>query len=158
VTGPPSGRQSAAALCRTVTALLLGVTLLSCAGPTVTAQAYRDQVAQTAKAMTGIIVTAQDATRLGLDGRMLPTVTDTVVSQAEQDAGLVETTIESRQPPDEESDRLRRQIDEPVRRATGLLTDLRIAVRSGDDGAQRAAADALSVPLAGFQSLSEVAG
>jgi len=132
--------------------------LVSCAGPTVTADQYRAKVAQTAKAMNSIVVTAQHAARLDLDGKMLHTVTDTVVSDAEQDADSVQTTIESRQPPDDESDQLRQQVEQPLQQAASLLTDLRIAVRDNDHGKQRATADALAEPLAAFEQLSGVAG
>ncbi|GHF32519.1 hypothetical protein FHX82_005153 [Amycolatopsis bartoniae] len=138
------------------TLAVLAFVASSCAGPTVTSGQYRAKVAQTAKAMTGIIVTAQHAARLDLDGRMLHTVTDAVVSDAEQDADSVRTTISSRQPPDTASDRLREQVDQPVEQAVRLLTDLRIAVRRDDDRAQRTAADALAGPLAAFDRLSEV--
>ncbi|GAA5164615.1 hypothetical protein [Amycolatopsis dongchuanensis] len=141
---------------RVLTALLLLAALTACAGPTVTAAEYRDKVAQTAKALTGLLVTARHAVELDLGGRMLPTVTDTVVSDAERDAVSVQTTIESRQPPDAESDRLRLRMDGPVRAATALLTDLRIAVRSGDSGAQRAALARLEQPLGDLEQLSEV--
>lgn len=138
-------------------AALLTVALAACAGPTVTADQYRGKVAQTAKAMTSIIVTAQQAARLDLRDRMLHTVTDTVVSDSEQDANSVQTTIESRQPPDAASDALWRRLDPVVRDTTRLLTELRIAVRRGDHAAQQAAADALSAPLNAFRPLSQVA-
>lgn len=144
-------------LARTVALVALAFLTCSCVGPTVTSSQYRSKVAQTATAMTGIIVTAQRAARLDLEGRMLHTVTDTVVSDAEQDANSVRTAIGSRQPPDRESDRLRRQVEQPVEQATGLLADLRIAVRRDDDRAQRDAADALAGPLAAFRQLSGVA-
>ncbi|TVT46406.1 hypothetical protein FNH05_19945 [Amycolatopsis rhizosphaerae] len=137
---------------------LLTVTLAACAGPTVTTDQYRGKVVQTAKAMSSIIATAQRAARLDLQGRMLHTVTDTVVSDSERDASSVQTTIESRQPPqDEAADELWRRIDGPVRDTTRLLTELRIAVRRNDRTAQQAAADALSAPLDAFRPLSQVA-
>lgn len=143
---------------RALVLALVGVLAVACAGPTFTASQYRDKVAQTAKAMTGIIISAQHAARLDLDGKMLHTVTDTVVSDAEEDADSVQTTIESRQPPDDASDQLRQQVEEPLQQATSLLTDLRIAVRDDDHDAQRAAADALDGPLSAFQQLSAVSG
>ncbi|NKQ52068.1 hypothetical protein HFP15_04150 [Amycolatopsis sp. K13G38] len=143
---------------RAVRLAVAALLLASCAGPTVSAGQYRAKVTQTAKAMSSIIVTAQHAARLDLDGKLLHTVTDSVVSDAEQDAGSVRTTIESRQPPDNASDRLRHQVEQPLQQATALLTDLRVAVRDNDDNAQRAAADALGGPLDAFQQLSGVSG
>ncbi|HVW43234.1 MAG TPA: hypothetical protein VHC18_17980 [Amycolatopsis sp.] len=141
---------------RAIVLVLVALFAVGCAGPTVTANQYRGKVAQTAKAMTGIIVTAQHAARLDLDGKMLPTVSDGVVTDAEQDADSVQTTMESRQPPDDRSDRLRRQVEQPLRQATSLLTDLRIALRNDDHDGERAAADALDGPLGAFEQLSGV--
>lgn len=142
--------------------ILVGVTLVllmsSCAGPTVTADQYQSKVVQTAKAMTGIIVTAQRAARLDVDGKTLHTVTDTVVSNAEEDARSVQTTIESRQPPNRESDRLFQRVDVPLRDTTRLMILLRIAVRRNDHPTQLSLAQALSAPLAVFHQLSESVG
>jgi hypothetical protein len=141
---------------------LVGVPLVAlltgCAGPTVTANQYQDKVSQTAQAMIGIIVTAQRTADLDAAGRLLPATTDTLISDAESDARSVQTTIESRQPPDSDSDRLFQKVDEPVRATTRLLTQLRTAVRRGDVSAQTSLARQLGTPLAAFHQLAASSG
>lgn len=138
---------------RVLAVLLPAVALLSCVAPEVTAEQYRARVQQAVESMTGIVVTARDTARLDVDGKLPRPVVVTVVGDAEQDADSVRSDVESRQPPDEASDDLRRQVTGVVEHATSLITDLRIAIRRGDQTDVRALADALSAPLDGLQAL-----
>lgn len=149
----PPGRAGVA---RTfVATALLCATALGCAGPTTDPAVYREMATETAAAMTGILTTARIAAELGLAGRMLPTVTDTMVSDAESDAGSVQTTFGSRQPPDAASDAVREAVTTPVQDATSALADLRIAVRRGDAAAVRAALVEVRALTAEFRRLQQ---
>lgn len=138
---------------RRLVAVLPIAAVLSCVGPTVTAEQYRAQVEQAAKSMTGIVVTAQATARLELAGKLLSTTTEVLVSEAERDADSVRSDLEGRQPPDEGSARLRARITDVVARAMRMLSELRSAVRRGDDATERAVAEELSGPRDELQTL-----
>ncbi len=74
--------------------------LSACVSPAINADGYRGKVMQSAKKMSGLIGAARLAVQLDLDHKMLRTVTDNVVTDAENDAGSVVTALGSVQPPD----------------------------------------------------------
>jgi hypothetical protein len=126
------------------------LTLGGCAGPTRDDGAYREQARLTSQAALSLVRTAVLAAQAELDGRSLQPFSDATVSNAESDAGSVQTTFDSRQPPDATADRLRKEVDQPLGEAVDGLQALRIAQRRGDAVAVgealhqlRASADAL---------------
>lgn len=65
-------------------------------------------------------------------GRLTDAYAKTVVTNAERDADSAMTALDSRQPPDEESIKLKGQADQRLQDASNALTDLRIALRRDD--------------------------
>jgi hypothetical protein len=132
--------------------VLCGV-LAACASPAINEAGYRGKVGHSAASMASIVASAQLAADLGLRGRTIATVTDTIVSQDEQEAQSVLTALDSRQPPDTASIALKKKADEPMQNAANELTDLRIAVRRSDADAERRALADLSKTLAQLKNL-----
>jgi hypothetical protein len=132
---------------------LVVVAVSGCASPAVDDAGYRGKVTHSAQQMAGIIGKAQLATELDLAGKMIANVTDTVVSQAEQDAQSVLVALDSRQPPDAESVRVKSDADQPLQAAANELTDLRIAVRRSDRAQQHRSLSALAKTLKDLEKL-----
>lgn len=131
--------------------------LSACVTPAVNADGYRGKVKQSAKKMTGIVGAARLAAQLDLDGKMLRTLTDNVVTDAENDAESVVTSLDSVQPPDQGSVQLRSDADDVLQNAASQLADLRIAVRRGDQAGMRTTIGDLGKTLSEVQHLQEVA-
>ncbi|HYU04199.1 MAG TPA: hypothetical protein VEL02_10200 [Jatrophihabitantaceae bacterium] len=143
--------------CRRGTALACAVVLLlsACVSPAINADGYRGKVMQSAKKMSGLIGAARLAAQLDLDHKMLRTVTDNVVTDAENDAGSVVTALDSVQPPDAVSVKLRDHADEILQDASSQLADLRIALRRNDEPGMRAAMDDLANTLVEAEHLQD---
>lgn len=137
-----------------VAAALTACAVAACAGPTPDAGSYRRQAGLTSRAMVSILQTATTAARAELDGRSFAPYTDTTITDAESDAGAVQTTFDSRQPPDPGSDRLREAVDGPLSDSVDGLQALRIAQRRGDGAGVRQALDQLSGCLSRLQRLA----
>jgi hypothetical protein len=132
-----------------------GVLLCSCVSPAIERSGYRGKVGHSAQKMVGIIGSAQLAAQLDLHGRMLSTVTDEIVSEAEQDAQSVLTSLDSVQPPDGASVKLRDAADQVLQNAASELSDLRIAERRHDTPSIRKMLAELSKSLADVQKLQD---
>jgi hypothetical protein len=137
--------------------LAVGIALVvsGCVSPAINAEGYRGKVSQSAKKMVGLVNTARLAVRLDLGGRMLHTVTDTVVTDAERDAESVLTSLDSVQPPDQGSIKLRSDADDVLQQASSQLADLRIAVRRRDQAGMRSGLNDLGKTLADVQHLQD---
>ena len=133
----------------------VALVLCGCVSPAVNADGYRGKVSQSAKKMVGLINSAGLAARLDLDGRMLHTVTDNVVTDAERDAQSVLTSLGSVQPPDQASITLRNASDDVLQQAASQLSDLRIAVRRRDQHAMQSSLADLDKTLTAVQHLQE---
>lgn len=119
----------------------LAATLITagCETPSFSYADYRGKVHQTATAMISAVATGQLAAGQLLAGRSTGPFADAVVTDAEKDAGSIQTALDSRQPPDSRSIALKNQVDQAVQSAVTGLGDLRIAVRRGDvSGIQQA--------------------
>src|SRR5437868_11398871 len=81
--------------------------LAACAAPVPDYGAYRHAALQTSMAMVSALASGQLAAQLGLQGKSFSAFTDGNVTDAENDAGSVNSTFGSRQPPDARSDVLR---------------------------------------------------
>jgi hypothetical protein len=122
----------------------LSATLIvaGCAEPSDSYSDYRSKVQQTAVAMISAVATAQLTAGQLLAGRSTGAFADAVVTDAEKDAGSIQTALDSRQPPDGRSIALKNQVDQALQSAATGLTDLRIAVRRDDaDGIRQARAE-----------------
>lgn len=149
--GPaPRGRAIAS-----IAVLLAVVTLSACVSPALNDDGYRGKVVQSAKKMVGIIGAGQLAAELDLQGKMISTITDQVVSQAEQDAQSVLTAFDSVQPPTQASVDLRTKADNILQPAASQLADLRVAQRRNDDGAMQETLDQLAKTLKAVQDLQD---
>jgi hypothetical protein len=138
---------------------LVGAIMLAfsaCVSPAINADGYRGKVTQSAKKMVGLIGVARLAVQLDLDHKMLRTVTDNVVTDAENDAASVVTSLGSVQPPDAASVKLRKQAGDVLQNASGQLADLRIALRRNDTPGMRVALDELDKSLGDVQHLQDV--
>jgi hypothetical protein len=134
-------------------ALACALVLAGCASPSPDYADYQNKVASSAKAMTSVVNTARLGALAWQRQQVTAAYADTVVTDAEKDAGSVITALDSRQPPDERSIRLKQQVDQPLQDASSALTDLRIALRRADrTGVQQALAD-LQQPLQRLASL-----
>jgi hypothetical protein len=153
-------RWEAGATRRRIITAVASVVLLSltgCVSPAHDSAGYRNKVGHAAEKMAGIIGSAQLAAEQQLAGKSFGTFADQVISQAEQDAQSVVGQLDSVQPPDEQSIRLRDQADEVLQAAAGQLSDLRIAERRGDDPAMRQSLTDLATSLDKVQKLQDSA-
>lgn len=136
--------------------MLTVLTLASCVTPAINAAGYRGKVSQSARKMAGVVASAQLAVQLDLDGKMLHTLTDTVVTNAENDAQSVLNALDSVQPPDHPSIALRDHADNVLQQAASQLADLRIAVRRSDRAAMRSSLGELGKTLDALSHLQDV--
>lgn len=138
-------------------ASVLLLALSSCVSPAIDSSGYRNKVGHAAEKMAGIIGAAQLAAEQQLAGKSFGTFADQVISQAEQDAQSVVGQLDSVQPPDEQSIQLRNQADDILQPPASQLSDLRIAVRRGDDSAMRQSLTDLAASLDKVQKLQDSA-
>lgn len=123
-----------------VTATVL--TLAGCVAPTPTFAVYEQKAASTAEATLSATRTALVVVPLAYERAFAPSVS-VAISEAQRDAVSAADTFSTIQPPDSRSDRLRRELERVLQRATNLLTDLLIAARREDLPGMRRAAIAL---------------
>ena len=135
--------------------VLLATILAGCAEPASSYADYRNKAANSVKKMIGVVASGKLAAELDLQNKMLATLTDTVVTNAENDASSVQSSFDTRQPPDARSIRLKNVVDTPLQNATSQLTDLRIAVRRADQQAMQSALDDLAKTTAALSKLQE---
>jgi hypothetical protein len=118
---------------RLVPVLLALPVLAGCVGPARDTGTYGAKAGQTAKALLSAVETARLATGQALAGRLSHPYLNVVLTNAENDAGSVQTTFDSIQPPDDPvADALRRQLDGLLSDGTAGLGELRILARRGD--------------------------
>jgi hypothetical protein len=135
--------------------VVLGSCLLlaACAGPVPDEGAYRHAALRTAMAMVSDLASARLAAGLGLRGSSFPAFTDGIVTDAENDAGSVNSTFGSRQPPGARSGVLRQKMLQALSGGTSALTDLRVAVRMKDRARVRKALAEVGTSLKIFGGL-----
>jgi hypothetical protein len=129
--------------------------LAGCAEPSGSFGDYQSKAHQSAQQMVSAIETGRLAARHFLAGDATQAFTDVIVTGAEKDGDSVQSTFDSRQPPDQRSADLKDQVDQPLQDATSALSDLRIAVRRSDAQDIRKALSDLDDPL---QKLQKIAG
>lgn len=116
----------------TLAAFVATLIVAGCAEPSDSYSDYQSKVQQTAIAMISAVATGQLASGQLVTGRSTGAFADAVVTDAEKDAGSIQTALDSRQPPDSRSIALKNQVDQAVQSAVTGLADLRIAVRRDD--------------------------
>lgn len=142
---------------RVLLSLLFAVVLAGCAAPTLSYSTYRYEVAQTASQVGSALSSARIAATLDLQGKMALSVTDTVVSNAESDADSAQETLETRQPPDDRSQRLYGRASTTIEDAVDAVRALRMAVGAGKTAKMRSLVKALETHERKLQQLQKVA-
>jgi hypothetical protein len=140
-------RRASRLIACTLAAFSATLIVTGCAEPSDSYGDYRSKVHQTAVAMISAVATAQLAAGELVAGRSTGAFADAVVTDAEKDAGSIQTALDSRQPPDSASIALKNQADQAVQSAVTGLADLRIAVRRDDVNGIRNARDELAKAL-----------
>jgi type II secretory pathway pseudopilin PulG len=126
-----------------VVVLALAGIAVGCVAPARTDSTYKAKAADTADAVVSAARTALLAARVGGTERSFASTTAVVVADAEGDAASARDAFASIQPPDAQSDALRRRLLPDVERAVDLIELVRIAARRADaDGLTQA-----TVPL-----------
>jgi hypothetical protein len=138
--------------------LALGIALCAaaCAGPTHGRNDYKLKLANTAESLDSSAQTVVMAADLIEHGKAFAPYTSTVISDAEDDASSAQQTFDTRQPPDDASDKLRQQADKTLQDVVSAITDARVAARAGDLAALNQAANQLQGLQKDLQKLEEV--
>jgi hypothetical protein len=118
----------AAALAGVLTAALLG----GCTSPSSSYDDYQRKATHTADEIDSLAQTALLAARTSSRGNATGPYLQVVISTAEDDAGQVQNTFESVQPPDRQSDTLRTKLLSLLNDVGDVLTKLRVAVKRGE--------------------------
>jgi hypothetical protein len=106
--------------------------LVGCVGPARTFSAYQGKAASAADEMSSAVATALLAVRVAVaDHAFLPYVSVTI-ADAERDAAGIQGAFDSIQPPDRQSDVVRRELDDLFGAAVDTISNLRIAARRGE--------------------------
>jgi hypothetical protein len=130
--------------------LLLG----GCVGPARTSEAYLRKASTSVDDVRSAVETARLAVDAAAGDRATEAYLSILLREAEGQATSVQTSFASIQPPNEDADRLREQVDGLLSDAVSLLADLRIGARRGDKAALTGRApelEALSQRLSDFE-------
>jgi hypothetical protein len=139
----------------TVAAPIIVLLLAGCVSPAIDHEGYLGKVHQSATKMEGIIGVAQLTGQLDLQNKLLDSFSDTLITDAEQDAQSVVTSLGSVQPPDEPSTALRDNANSVLQDASDQISDLRIAQRRGDVHGMKQALHQLDTTLSEVQKLQD---
>jgi len=94
--------------------------------------AYEHKAKDTAESALSAVQTARLGARVGTDGDAFGPYVSVLFSEAEEGASKAHATFDSVQPPDDHSDRLRRQLGVLLTEADDHLGNLRIAARRSE--------------------------
>jgi hypothetical protein len=128
--------------------------LTACVGPVRSTGQYEGKAAHTAAEARSQLETA----RLAVDnaGRMPSAYLETVLVDAEEAFGSIETTFDSIQPPDDPAaDKLRTQLDDLLSDGSDGISTLRILARRGDAAGLAATARQLRTTSDGLDRFNE---
>jgi hypothetical protein len=103
--------------------------LVGCVGPARTATDYKLKARSSAKSALSAVETAQLAAKLVRENKTFATSVNVVLDSAERDASSVESTFSSIQPPHEDLDELRDNVDTTLTDAGDTISSMRIAAR-----------------------------
>jgi hypothetical protein len=113
-------------------AATITVTLVACVGPARDFATYEAKATESAAAVLSTVQTARlSVLTSSRRGGFAPFIS-VLLTEAEEDAGSVQATFGSIQPPDARSDALKERLDGLLQRALTSLTKLRVAARRGD--------------------------
>jgi hypothetical protein len=103
--------------------------LVACVGPARDFATYEGKARESAAAVLSAVQTARVSVVTSTRNGAFAPYTSILLTEAEEDAGSVQETFDSIQPPDARSDALRQELDELFTRAGSTLSGLRIAAR-----------------------------
>ncbi|HEY6748914.1 MAG TPA: hypothetical protein VI357_24755 [Mycobacteriales bacterium] len=127
---------------RWLPAVLAIAALTGCVGPAPTTGEYEEKAAHTAADALSQLQTARLA--VGNAGRMPASYLETVLVDAEEAFGSIESTFDSIQPPDDpRADRLRSDLDGLLSDGSDGMTQLRVLARRSDAAGLRSTAEQL---------------
>jgi hypothetical protein len=132
----------AEAICRrsrtfqALAAASMGLLLTACVvvGPARSFGVYEGKAGATAQDMVSAVQSARLTVTAASDRKAFGAYLSQLFTDAEGDAMSVQGAFDSIQPPDQRSDALRGQLDDLLANAVSILSELRIAARSGDFG------------------------
>lgn len=117
---------------------------------------YQTKTRTTAAAVAGIAAVARTGAQQWQHGKLTKAYADTLVTEAEDDAGAIIATYDSRQPPTSAAIALKDKLDKPLQQVSSALTDLRIALRRGDHAGVTKAVGALAGPHKKLSGMEQV--
>ena len=133
-------------------AVVLVAALVGCAPGTPDEDSWRDDATRS----VGDVVSATQAARLALEqsdkGHLHHAYLQVVLVDAERTGGMAAEALSSVQPPDVEKQRSS-DVSDQLEKATGLLTDARIAVVAHDSGEYAGLAQQLKATAEGLMDL-----
>jgi hypothetical protein len=119
------------ALALVALAALTGTCIPHPVGPARTFATYQGKAVTTAESALSAVETVRLAAGGAADDHAFGPYIGQVVSEAEEAVGSLQETFGSIQPPDEQADDLRDELDELLTNALGHVTDVRVAARRG---------------------------
>jgi hypothetical protein len=116
---------------KTAVVVALLATSAACVGPARTHNDFQLKAKSTAETTLSAVGTTQLVVRLAADDRAFANYLSVLIGDAEDEAASAQSTFDSIQPPNEDSDALRSQLDDLLSTANDSIADVRIAVRRG---------------------------
>jgi hypothetical protein len=122
------------------------VSLFACVGPARDFATYEGKAKESAEGVLSAVETARLSVLISTRNGAFAPYVSILLTEAEEDAGSIQATFDSIQPPDARSDALQEELDSLLADALATLTEVRIAARRTDlDGLPR-----LTLPLEGI--------
>jgi hypothetical protein len=112
--------------------VLLCIVPVACVASARTYSAYEADAYATASEVLAGVQTALLATEASAKGNVFATSLSVLLKDAEDQAGGAQGRFDSVQPPNEDADRLKAELDELLTEAADVLEELRIHVRRGE--------------------------
>ena len=101
-------------------------------GPARTTGTYSHKAAATAAVASSSVATAAQAARAGADGKAQFPYLSVLIADAEDGLGAATSTFDSIQPPSEEAEAIRAELDDLLSPASEDVSAARVAIRRGD--------------------------
>ncbi|KJK47964.1 hypothetical protein UK14_19450 [Streptomyces sp. NRRL F-4428] len=131
------------------------VLLSGCAGSSRTEEDYRLKAANTVEAAASAVGTARLATTAAGRGNATSAYLSVLLGEAEKDLAGAQEAFTSRQPPSEQADLLRTEVNDALSEAGDALAAARIAARRGGSTALAGNTAALTTAQENLERLEE---
>jgi hypothetical protein len=116
---------------KVATCLLAAGIVAGCVGPARTHEDFQLKAKSTAETTLSAVGTATLVSQLAKDDRAFANYLSVLAGDAEAEAEAAESAFDSIQPPNQNADELRSQLDDLLSTAQDAIVDVRIAVRRG---------------------------